>query len=377
MEVTVNALKYQSLELSCSFTTDISKRKRAEDALRESEEKFRVLAETSPTAIVLIQGERFVYVNEATVRLTGYAEEELMGMRFWELTHPDFREMVRSIGLARQRGEQAPKRYQSKIITKGGEERWIEVSGSTMDYEGKPAGIVTVMDVTEAKLAEERIQAALVEKEVLLKEIHHRVKNNLQIVSTLLDLQSESIHDQDALRSFRESQGRIAAMALVHEKLYQTRNFSSIDFHGYIEGLIRHLYSSYVTDPARILLSVDAGNTSLEIDQAIPCGLMVNELVSNALKYAFPGNRHGTISISFQSEEQGWICLTVADNGVGLPAGLDFLATETLGLQLVRMLVRQLKGEVRLDNNHGTLFQIRFRGSKPAETSLATEEKHV
>jgi two-component sensor histidine kinase len=115
----------------------------------------------------------------------------------------------------------------------------------------------------------------------------------------------------------------------------------------------------------------------LEIDQAIPCGLMVNELVSNALKYAFPGNRHGTISISFQPEDQGWICLTVADNGVGLPAGLDFLATESLGLQLVRMLVRQLKGEISLDNNHGTLFRIRFRGSKPAETSLTAEEKHV
>ncbi|NVN89302.1 MAG: PAS domain S-box protein [Desulfuromonadales bacterium] len=361
VEVAVNALKYQDQEISCSFTTDISKRKRAEDALRESEEKFRVLAETSPTAIALIQGERFVYVNEATVRLTGCAEEELMGMQFWELTHADFREMVRNIGLARQRGEQVPKQYQSKIITRGGEERWVAVSGAAMDFEGKPAGIVTFMDVTEAKLSEERIQAALVEKEVLLKEIHHRVKNNLQIVSSLLDLQSESIRDQDALRSFRESQNRIAAMALVHEQLYQTRNFSSIDFHGYIEGLTRNLFRTYVMDPDRVSLVVDAGNVSLGIDQAIPCGLIVNELVSNALKYAFPGDRHGTIRIGFQSEENGWIRLTIADNGVGLPAGTDFIATETLGLQLVRMLVRQLKGEISLDTSQGASFHIRFQ----------------
>lgn len=368
VEVSVNSMEYQGQEISCSFTTDISKRKRAEDALRESEEKFRVLAETSPTAIALIQGERFVYVNQAAVRLTGYSEEELLDMHFWELTHADFREMVRNIGLARQRGEQVPKQYQTKIITREGDARWVAVSGSTMDFEGKPAGIVTFMDVTEAKLAEQRIQAALQEKEVLLKEIHHRVKNNLQIVSTLLDLQSESIHDVDALRSFRECQNRIAAMALVHEQLYQTRNFSSIDFHGYIEGLTKHLYRSYVMDPDRISLVVDAGNVLLGIDQAIPCGLMVNELVSNALKYAFPGDRHGTISIGFQSEEEGWICLTVADNGVGLPSGTDFFATETLGLQLVRMLVRQLKGDIRLDTNQGTSFHIRFQVSDSIES---------
>ena len=152
-------------------------------------------------------------------------------------------------------------------------------------------------------------------------------------------------------------------MALVHEKLYRTEDLSSIDFSGYIESLTSHLYNGYAIDSGRVSLSIDAGNVCLSIDQAIPCGLIINELVSNSLKYAFPGNAEGSISVSFREQEDGMVSLTVTDSGVGLPVNLDFTASETLGLQLVRMLVKQLRGEVALDNSGGARFSIRFPGS--------------
>lgn len=340
---------------------DITERKRAEEELRESEEKFRVLAETSPTAIILIQGENIVYANDAAVRMTEYTGEELLGMRFWDFVHEDFREMVRERGLARQRGEPVPKRYENKIVTKNGDDRWVVISASTMDLQGKPASIVTFLDVTEAKWAEERINAALAEKEVLLKEVHHRVKNNLQIISTLLDLQSDSIRDEQSLNAFRESQERIRSMALVHEQLYQSRDLGSIDFAEYIEKLSRFLYSTYMADPERITLKVDAGHLSIEIDRAIPCGLIVNELVSNALKHAFPDGRKGEITIRLCSGNDGMIRLTVGDNGTGLPPGVDFRNTATLGLQLVNMLTKQLQGEFSILNDGGAVFSICFK----------------
>jgi PAS domain S-box-containing protein len=339
---------------------DITERKLAEEALRESEEKFRVLAQTSPTAIILIQGERIVFANQAASQISGYGQDALPGMMCWDLVSDDFRDQIRRRGLARLRGEQVPGRYECKILTRGGTERWVIVSGATMEYGGRPAVIITLLDITDTKLAEERIRAALTEKVVLLKEIHHRVKNNLQIISTLLDLQAESVRDEGALCAFRESQDRIRAMALVHEKLYRTENLSSIDFSGYIESLTTHLYNGYAIDSGRVSLSIDAGNVCLSIDQAIPCGLIISELVSNSLKYAFPGSAAGSISVSFREQGDGMVSLTVADSGVGLPVSVDFTASETLGLQLVRMLVKQLRGEIALDNSGGARFSIRF-----------------
>jgi two-component sensor histidine kinase len=245
------------------------------------------------------------------------------------------------------------------------EDVWVMVSADpVLDERGDVTQIiVSFIDITESKKSEEIVSAALAEKELLLKEVHHRVKNNMQIISTLLDLQSEGIRDEEALTAFRQSQDRIKAMALIHERLYESADIAFIDFQRYIEELSAHLFDSYLVEPGRITLQVDAGGVTMGIDQAIPCGLIINELVTNSLKHAFPDNRRGEIRIDFSREENGQITLMVGDNGVGMPPGFDFTKTPTLGLQLVTMLTRQLRGILEVDGGgNGTICSLTFPG---------------
>jgi len=339
---------------------DFTERKRADAALRESEGKFRVLAETAPAAIVLHQGDTFIYANPATSRFFGYGEEELLEMNFWDWAPEDCREMVRERGLARLRGESVPLQYEHKMLTKGGEEKWVVISAGVIEYRGQPTVIVTLLDITEAKRAEELVNAALAEKVVLLKEVHHRVKNNLQIICSLLDLQSEGIRDEVALAAFRESQDRIKTMALSHERLYESADFTSIDFAMYINDLSVNLLQTYMVDTGRVALKIDSEEISIGLEQAIPCGLIINELITNAIKHAFPGDRQGEIRVSFCKGEDGQITLRVADNGIGLPSGMDITRTGTLGMQLVTMLAKQLRGELTMEGNKGAAFLVRF-----------------
>jgi two-component sensor histidine kinase/DNA-binding NarL/FixJ family response regulator len=216
------------------------------------------------------------------------------------------------------------------------------------------------LEIAERKKVEERLKASLEEKEVLLREVHHRVKNNLQIVSSLLDLQYFNINDKQAVQALRATQDRIKSMALVHEKLYLTTDVANIDFTIYLESLTEHLCNSYLIDPEQVSLVIDVENVKLSIDKAIPCGLIINELVSNSLKYAFPQGRQGIVAIRLHEDEKGNLILSVTDDGVGLPAGMDFSSTGSMGLQLVNLLTRQLRGEISLSNEKGTAFTIRF-----------------
>jgi len=344
-----------------SFLENITERLEAEKALRESEEKFRVLAETAPAAIVVYQGEKFVYVNPAATRLFGFSEEELLAMNFWDWATEESREIVRERGLARQRGEQVPCQYEHGFVNKRGETGWAMVSAGAIVYRGKPAGIATFIDVTEIKRTEQRLQTSLAEKEILLKEVHHRVKNNLQIISSLLDLQSDYIPEVHSRRFIRESQDRIRSMALVHEQLYKSEGLAFIDFSQYVDVLVTSLYQSCVVDQERIRVKVDVRDIALDIDEAIPCGLIINELVSNALKHAFPGDRSGDVVISGTMAGDGLVSLSVADSGVGLPPGLDFLNTESLGLQIVNLLTNQLRGSIDMQGGEGVTVNICFR----------------
>jgi len=219
-----------------------------------------------------------------------------------------------------------------------------------------------VRDITERKRNEEKIKASLEEKEVLLKEIHHRVKNNLQVISSLLRLQSRYITDPQILEMLQESQNRVQSMALVHEQLYQSADLSRIDFADYIHSLTSHLYQAYEGNAKRAKLLINVTPVLLNIDTAVPCGLIINELVSNSLKYAFPGNNMGNIQIDFQNslDNPQELCLTVQDNGIGFPKAIDFRNSGTLGLRLVCSLVRQLVGNIELENDLGTMFIIKF-----------------
>lgn len=214
----------------------------------------------------------------------------------------------------------------------------------------------------ERKRSEDQIKAALKEKEVLLKEIHHRVKNNLQVISSLLKLQSRSINDERTLEMFKESENRVRSMALIHEKLYRSRDLANIDFRGYTQDLVADLFQSYGAKAGKISLKKDIEDISLGVETAIPCGLIINELISNALRHAFPEGREGEIDITFRSSDEDKIELIISDNGIGIPTNFDIRNTKSLGLHLVNILAEdQLKGEIELDRTEGTKFLIKFR----------------
>jgi two-component sensor histidine kinase len=214
-------------------------------------------------------------------------------------------------------------------------------------------------EITEKKASESQIRQSLKEKEVLLKEVHHRVKNNLQVISSILNLQSSYVKDDQTLSILRESQNRIKSMSYIHESLYQTKNFSSINFSEYIENLSNNLFHSYQIFDNFIELKLKVEPVNLNLDQAIPCGLIVNELITNALKYAFKGKKTGEIFIGI-NENGKTISIRIEDNGVGLPKGFNYLKTETLGLQLVVTLVEQLDGKLEMKTEKGTKYLITF-----------------
>jgi PAS domain S-box-containing protein len=216
-------------------------------------------------------------------------------------------------------------------------------------------------EIAERKRAEKVIIDSLKEKELLIKEIHHRVKNNLQIISSLLKLQSGYIRDKEAHEMLGESRNRIQSMAIVHQKLYQSKSLSKIDFHDYINQLLMHLFQVYTIDNDIISLSIKTRDVSMGIDTAIPCGLIINELVSNSLKYAFPEGRKGSIEIEMRKSGIGMFELTVSDSGIGFPVEIDFRNTTSLGLQLIITLTEQLDGTIELNREKGTRFTIKFK----------------
>lgn len=222
--------------------------------------------------------------------------------------------------------------------------------------------LAAVINLTERKKMEIKLEESLRQKEMLLRELHHRAKNNMQVISSLLRLQAVTLDNTKAVEIFKECQNRIKAMSLVHEKFYLSQDLSNIDFETYVKDLIKTLTQSYGISQDKITLDVNIENVSLEIDTAISCGMIINELISNSLKYAFPQSAKGHIGISILPAERDRVELIVSDNGIGIPAELDFQKTSTLGLQLVNTFVKdQLAGEIELDRSVGTKFKIKFK----------------
>jgi len=361
-EVSSSLFKVGGKSLIQGIVRDITERKQSEEALRESEKKFRSLVENANDAIYIITHEGFQYINSAFEQLTGYTSKEVCKktFNFWSIIHPDDVKMIREREEARREGKEVPSRYEFRILAKDGLTKIVEPATVNIGEKGETKVMGILRDVTERKHAEERLKASLREKEVLLREIHHRVKNNMQIISSLLRLQTRLIKDGRMVEMFKESQNRIRSMALIHEKLYQTEDLSRVNFAEYIRSLMVHLFHTYRINPNIVKMNTEVEDIYLDINRAIPCGLVINELVSNALKHAFPNSKRGEIHIKLYSNKQNKTKLTVSDNGVGLPENINIHEPETLGLQLVNDLVKQVEGKIRLERTKGTTFHIVF-----------------
>jgi two-component sensor histidine kinase len=254
---------------------------------------------------------------------------------------------------------------------------YVDITSHSLTYRGKGAWLALCHDVTERIKAEEvirkneeRIKSSLKEKEILLKEVHHRVKNNLQVISGLLNLQAHHITDPGAKEVYKESQNRVITMGLIHEELYQSKDLAQVDFAAYIQNLSSNLFASYGKEHSNVDLVLDAEHIEMIVDTAIPCGLIVNELISNSLKHAFPMEKEGEVRVDFYSMGNGVYRLSVADSGVGLPEGFDFRRSKSLGLQLVTVMTELLGGTIELNRDGGTTFIITFREYREAGTEL-------
>ena len=331
-------------------------------ALGASEERFRSTYELAGVGIaqVALDG-RFSSVNQRICEITGYSADEIKSLSFREITFPD--DLDTDLEYARQllAGEIDRYSMEKRYICKDASVIWVNLTGSIVrDGEGNPLHFIAVVeDISVRKDAETAVKRSLNEKEVLLREIHHRVKNNMQVISSLLSLQAASIDDARLHKMLMESQGRVRAMALIHEILYDSGDLSKIALKPYVSRLAAGLKRMFARDEGRVRLSVESDDVTLGIDAMVPCGLAISELISNSLKYAFPNGQDGEINLQVTSVPDGGIKLVVRDNGIGMPADLDIRTTKTMGMGLVVSLVeKQLRGRLDLDRSQGTCFTI-------------------
>lgn len=341
--------------------------------LELAELKFRGLIEFAPDSIIIIDKEgNITLINTQAQKMFGYNKDELIGRPIETLIPERFREAhvrLRKDYYADPRIRPMASGIDILCLRKDGSEFPTEVSLSPMDSRDGLIVISDIRDITDRRQAEERIKASLKEKEFLLREVYHRVKNNMQVISSMLNLQSEYIKDERAVEMCKESQDRIRSMALVHEKLYKSGNLAIIDYDDYIKDLVNSLFSFYEDKTRKIYVNTKVEDVSLSVDAAIPCGLIINELVSNSIKHAFPenirlGDRRCEISITLRPIGQDLIELVVGDNGIGMPAYIDLNKVETLGLRLVSILAKQLHGSIELERKEGTEFRVRLKDMK-------------
>jgi len=357
------------------YVFDITSRKKMEEDLNISEQMNRTITSTAKDAIIMVDDDGCIlFWNPAAEEIFGYTSDEVSGRELHAIMAPEkYREdLLKGMKSFRESGpgNVSGKTIELTALRKGGTEFPIELSLSTFQMRGRWHAVGVVRDITNRKSAEKKMLESLEEKELLLQEIHHRVKNNMQVITSLLDLQLDYITGRQPADIFSDIKNRIRSMSLVHEKLYHSRDLSKVDFHDYVVSLISNLYKFYDVNPERIRLTIGIEDVFFGIDTAIPCGLIVNELITNSLKYAFPDGRAGEIELKlFRVGEgdrgEGIYSMTVRDNGIGIPAELDLKGVKTLGLYLVNTLVEhQLQGSVGLDRIAGTTFAIKFRELK-------------
>jgi two-component system, sensor histidine kinase PdtaS len=344
---------------------DITHRKNTEKALQDNEEKYKTLFESNPNYTILMDLNGVILdVNLAASEFTGLSPGELIGRNLLELgIFPS-----KDITFQREKFSHAlkgetVKPFQYKLINKKREYNWVESQLVPIKKDGEINSVLVIAtDITQRKNAIDNLKSSVNEKKILIKEIHHRVKNNMQIIFSLLSLQSQHLKEDEevALDVLKESQNRVKSMAMIHEKLYMSKDFTHIKFEEYVQRLVSDLFYSYQTTLKNVKFRVEVDDVDLNMETAVPCGLIISELTSNSLKHAFPQGREGEVYVSLK-EDQGEYKMVIIDNGIGIPPDFDFKHPESLGLQLVNNLTKQLDGEIKLDRSHGTKFTIKFK----------------
>ncbi|MDR3570360.1 MAG: PAS domain S-box protein [Syntrophobacteraceae bacterium] len=344
---------------------DISERERAESALRQSEERFRLLVKLAPVPMCLIGRNGVIdLLNDRFSEILGYTLDDVPTIGdWWRLAYPDksYRDQV-SRGwetaleqAAKEGGYVEPAEF--NVRGKDGGTRVMQTSAILVG----DSVLVSLVDLTDQKQVEVALRYSLEEKIALLGEIHHRVKNNLQIIASLLGLQAGRLDNQEVIDALEDTRNRVKSMALLHETLYRSQNLARINFAAYIKDLCAQVLISHGPVSERVVLGYRIAAIGLPLEQAVPCGLIINELVSNALKHGFPGSRKGSVRVTLECKGEESLVLEVSDEGVGLPADFDPVSGSTMGIQIVTGLAAQLGGRLEVDGSGpGASFRVFF-----------------
>lgn len=342
--------------------TDVSARKAGEAALLRSEHRFRQVVEAAPDGLAMVDREGcMVLVNTGMENLFGFSRNEMLGQRI-EMLMPDRHRGVHGTLFHGYMSDPSARdmagRRELYARRSDGSEFPVEIGLNPIRTESGTMVLATIQDVTTRKADRQLIERALEEKTVLLNEVHHRVKNNLQVISSLLNLQARGA-EPGVANALAESQGRVKAMALIHQLLYERNDFSQVDLSGYLRRLCALFQEGYRGNRANFSLRVDApGEVYLNLQSAVPCGLLVNELVTNAVKHAFPDQRVGHIDVGLVTIDDQHCMITVADDGIGLPEDVTPGVTRSLGMQLIPLLSEQANGRWAVFREHGTRFEL-------------------
>jgi len=363
----MKSLADDSGEILLSFAVGIDhqdadkKRQPDEAAWRKSEVQYRRLFESARDGILILEERtgKIIDANPYMSELLGYKHAHFIGKELWEIGL--FNDIEANRAAFRELQANGYIRYDHLALETRDKKRVdVEFVSNSYEADGRIVIQCNIRDCSDRCRLEQQVRASLEVKEILLKEVHHRVKNNLQVISSLLHLQSQFTNEPASVQMFKESQNRVRSMALVHERLYRSNDLAHVDFTDYIESLASHLFSSHQVAADRVKLLVDARGVKLSIDMAIPCGLLLNELISNSLKHAFMGEALGEIRISLLLVNEREVLLSVSDNGSGLPKEIDPNSSETFGMQLIADLVDQLHGSVTVNRDAGTSIRIVF-----------------
>ena len=369
VEITANYRIFNGSEFSWSFIKDLSEQKKAQYALEQSEQLLKESQRVAMLGHYIFEADSGKWNgSEILYDILGIDESYNRDIESWlNIVHPDFTEIMKRYLKVNILSKFEKFDMEYKIIRPDNKNtRWVHGLGELkFDSNHNVIRMIgTIRDITEAKQAEEKLKSSLNEKEVLIKELYHRTKNNMQVIRAMLAIQSSHVNDEEVKKKYFEMENRILTMSLVHQKLYQSNNLSSIDLKEYIEDLIELLMKSYNVNNERITVKLQLENISALIDTAIPCGLLLNELLSNSFKHAFPNNIKGEINISLTKSEDHTVDLSFSDNGVGVPGNFNFRKQETLGLQSIFTIAEhQLQGTAHFKINKGIECNIKFNNA--------------